>query len=335
MVCMQDMKKESCSQTTFDLLFYEMKQAMMNAHPQDNVTVGSMIQEDLYNVLAAMLRQEEEYECHDYLEFDDTKIDETCRTKMTEWVFQVVDCTRLQRETASVSMSYLDRFMCTSSPTAKKARLDRKEYQLVVLTTLYIATKIFEPFAMDASLVSKLSRGVHSEEEIIALEYEILVALQWKVNGPTPLQFVNYLLELLSTSYQDKALLYEHSHFQTELSIGDYILMPLRRSVIAVAAILNSLENLPKDSLPLNERIRYAEVISMATGLDIFSPVINSVRIRLLDSYSRSSGYPLAQVGILPIIESKQSTTQEKKAVIDKSPGCVMKERAISLELNS
>lgn len=111
--------------------------------------------------------------------------------------------------------------------------------------------------------------------------------------------------------------------------------MSLRRSVIAVAAILNSLENLPKDSLPLNERIRYAEVISMATGLDIFSPVINSVRIRLLDSYLRSSGYPLAQVGILPIIESKQSTTQEKKAVIDKSPGCVMKERAISLELNS
>jgi hypothetical protein len=183
MVCMQDMKKESCSQTTCDLLFYEMKQVMMNAHPQDNATVGSMIQEDLYSVLAAMLRQEEEYECHDYLEFDDTKIDETCRTKMTEWVFQVVDCTRLQRETASVSMSYLDRFMCTSSPTAKKARLDRKEYQLVVLTTLYIATKIFEPFAMDASLVSKLSRGVHSEEEIIALEYEILVALQWKVNG--------------------------------------------------------------------------------------------------------------------------------------------------------
>jgi Cyclin, N-terminal domain len=73
--------------------------------------------------------------------------------------------------------------MCTSSPSALRARLDRKEYQLVALTTLYIATKIFEPFAMDASLVSRLSRGLHSTEEIIALEYEILLALQWKVNG--------------------------------------------------------------------------------------------------------------------------------------------------------
>mmetsp|Transcript_11999 Transcript_11999/g.18403 ORF Transcript_11999/g.18403 Transcript_11999/m.18403 type:complete len:305 (+) Transcript_11999:215-1129(+) len=304
----------------------------MNVYLRDDAA-GSMMEEDLYSVLSAMLRQEEEYQCHGYLEFNDTRIDETCRTKMTEWVFQVVDCTRLQRETASVSIQYLDRFMCTSSPSANRARLDRKEYQLVVLTTLYIATKIFEPFVMDASLVSSLSRGVHSEEEIVALEYEMLVALHWRVNGPTPLQFVNYLLELLPTSCRYKASLYEHSHFQTELSIGDCTLIPIRRSVIAVAAILNSLENLEKDSLPQDERIRYAKVISMATGLDIFSPVINSVRIRLLDSFSRSSGYSLAQVGILPIIESKQSTTNDNAAEVDESPVCVMRERAISLEL--
>ena len=73
----------------------------------------------------------------------------------------------------------------------------------------------------------------------------------------------------------------------------------------------------------------------MATGLDIFSPVINSVRLRLLDSYSRSSGSSLEQVGILPVIESKQSTKNEKKEnIIDDSPICVMKERAISLDFN-
>ena len=154
---------------------------------QDDIAVGPMMQEDLYKVLAAMLEQERAYLCHNYLELNsdcsDIEIDDTCRSKMCEWVYQVVDCTRLQRETAAVSMSYLDRFMCTSSPSALRASLDRKEYQLVALTTLYIATKIFEPFAMDASLVSRLSRGLHSTEEIIALEYEILLALQWKVNG--------------------------------------------------------------------------------------------------------------------------------------------------------
>ncbi len=156
----------------------------MNVYPKDNAAGGSMMQEEeLHSVLSAMLRQEEDYQCQGYLDIDDTQVDEVCRTKMTEWVFQVVDCTRLQRETASVSIQYLDRFMCTLSPSAIRARQDPKEYQLVVLTTFYIATKIFEPFAMEASLVSRLSRGVHSEVEIVALECEILVALQWRLNG--------------------------------------------------------------------------------------------------------------------------------------------------------
>lgn len=182
----------------------ETRSAIMNVYPQDNAAAGSMMQEeDLYSVLSAMLRQEEEYQCDSYLDFDETGIDEDCRTKMAEWVFQVVDCTRLRRETASVSMQYLDRFMCTSSPSAERARLDRKEYQLVVLTAFYIATKIFEPFAMEPSLVSRLSRGVHSEEEIVALEYEILVALQWRLNGKFASQ--QHYMRPLSLSYDQLA----------------------------------------------------------------------------------------------------------------------------------
>ncbi len=74
----------------------------MNVYPQDNVAIGSMMhEEDLYNVIAVMLRREEDYRCHNYLEFDSSEtnidIDETCRTKMCEWIYQVVDCTRLQR----------------------------------------------------------------------------------------------------------------------------------------------------------------------------------------------------------------------------------------------
>lgn len=71
----------------------------------------------------------------------------------------------------------------------------------------------------------------------------------------------------------------------------------------------------------------------MATGVDIFSPVINAVRIRLLESYTQSSGNSLEQVGFLPIVDSKQPATDTKSAGIDSSPGCVMKERAISIEL--
>lgn len=157
----------------------------MTANPQQHNSY--MMQEDIYSLLAAMLQKEGDYLCQNYLATDcsdDTEIDvDACRSKMCQWIYQVVDCTRLQRETAAVAVSYLDRFMCTTSFSAYKARYDRKEYQLCALTSLYIATKIFEPFALDASLVSKLSRGLHTTEEIIALEYEILTALRWRVNG--------------------------------------------------------------------------------------------------------------------------------------------------------
>ena len=66
---------------------------------------------------------------------------------------------------------------------------------------------------MDAALISQLSRGVHTAEEITSLEYEILVALQWKLNGPTPVQFVNYILKLLPESARSaENTLATHSH---------------------------------------------------------------------------------------------------------------------------
>ena len=111
----------------------------MTANPQQHNSY--MMQEDIYSLLAAMLQKEGDYLCQTYLELsaDDTEIDvDACRSKMCQWIYQVVDCTRLQRETAAVAVSYLDRFMCTTSSSAYKARYDRKEYQLVALTSLYL-----------------------------------------------------------------------------------------------------------------------------------------------------------------------------------------------------
>jgi hypothetical protein len=54
--------------------------------------------------------------------------------------------------------------------------------------------------------------------------------------------------------------------------------------------------------------------------------------MHLLDSFSRSSGYSLEQVGFLPIVDSKQPAEKGKAAEIDDSPTCVIKERAISLD---
>mmetsp|Transcript_25899 Transcript_25899/g.55686 ORF Transcript_25899/g.55686 Transcript_25899/m.55686 type:complete len:204 (+) Transcript_25899:518-1129(+) len=200
------------------------------------------------------------------------------------------------------------------------------------MTCLYIAVKINEPFEMDATLMSRLSRGLHSAEEITSLEYDIMIALQWKVNGPTPFQFVNYILELLPESAKSVApTLYEHSHFQTELAIGDYAFVPhLRESTIAVASILNSLGVVEQDTFPFNECIQFVRSISNTFDLDIDSPMVNAVRERLLESFAKSSGYELSQGFV--IIPKQVVPLNDKINAFEESPACVSKEMAISLE---
>ena len=324
-----------------------------------------MDEQDVYDCLSAMLRQDEYYLCHDYLcdqQSDDPKppscgaqhvagergdpIDETCRSKLCEWFFQVVDYVKLQRETVGIALNYLDRFLCSTSQRAQKAKYDRKEYQLAAMTSLYIAVKIFEPLEMDATLVSKLSRGLHSAEEITKLESEMLVALKWRLNGPSPFQFVNYFLELLPASARIvSATLYDFSHFQTELATGDYAFISLRRSVIAIASILNSLEGIPPSDFSFSERIKFIEAISNATGFNIFAPVVNAVRARLLESFAKSSGYELSQVaGLTPItctnfppctesISSDESMRSLQSSKYETSPVCVSREMTVSLNI--
>jgi len=300
--------------------------------PGDEAYIGrAMDEQDIFDCISTMLRQEEQYVCHDYMNDqvapamrnkEGGAIDESCRSKMCEWIFHVIDSTRLHRETASVAMGFLDRFLCSNSQRGTTARYDRKEYQLAAMTCLYIAVKIREPFEMDATLMSRLSRGLHSAEEITSLEYDIMIALQWKVNGPTPCQFVNYILELLPESTKSVApTLYEHSHFQTELATGDYAFVPnLRESTIAVASILNSLGSVEQDTFPFNECIQFVRSISVAFDLDLDSPMVNAVRERLLESFAKSSGYELPQG--FAMIPKKTVPLNEKINVFEKSPDC-------------
>merc|ERR1711981_230230 len=124
-----------------------------------------------------------------------TTIDADCRDMMATWCFQIVDFCKLDREVASIAISFMDRFMM--SPASATARVDRADFQLTSMTCLYTAIKIHAPAALGLDLMSQLSHGVYSEEQIEAKELEILSALRWRVNPPTASAFVRELLCLL------------------------------------------------------------------------------------------------------------------------------------------
>lgn len=210
-----------------------------------------------------------------------------CRTKMAQWCYSVVDFCSFNRETVAVAMSYLDRFLLTTAGLPVLG--DTNAFQLAAMTSLYTAVKIHEPEIMGVDLVSKLSRGQYTPEQIETMEYTILQGLGWRVNTPTALSFVRKFLELLPQGTLEESIAeaaYDLSKFQSELAVGDYNLVPVQASTVAYASIINSLEGLAVDPSTI-ENLAYT--IAGALRLDIVSPEIRDVQNYLYQAISQQS----------------------------------------------
>jgi len=227
--------------------------------PLEDVLFPEMDPSDIADHLAIMRIQEETtYYIRDYLaesigirKLASKPVDADCRVKMCEWCYQVVDFCKFRRETVGIGMSYLDRYLCT--PRGREALCNRKEYQLAAMTALYIAIKLHEPLEMETSLLADLSRGCYQEMEFVAMEQTILQALNWRVNGPTALGFITYFMALVPSSVHPSvtAAIYDYARYQTELAIAEHAFVAVKPSEIALAALLNAMEGMDTNLLPL------------------------------------------------------------------------------------
>jgi hypothetical protein len=193
-------------------------------------------------------------------------VDIDCRSKMATWCYQVIDFWKFNRETASIAMNYLDRYMLTEQGATVWA--DRKQFQLAAMTCLYTTVKIHEPEAMDPKLISTLSRGAYSTTEVEAMEVTILSALQWRMNPPTALAFVRQFLELIPVDVVDQSMretVHDITKFQTELAVTEHNFVTVKASTIAFGSLMNSLESLQLDDKVLGY-IRY--ILCQAIGID-------------------------------------------------------------------
>lgn len=300
----------------------------------------SMSINEIADRLAAMQYQEStSYRCHDYIDRGEHSasssrsrrrqreesqknliIDRDCRSKMCEWCYQVTDFCEFRRETVAMGMNYLDRFLATSSPRAARAMRNKKEFQLVAMTTMYIAIKLFEQQAMDPALLSQISQGCYTEEDVVEMEKEILESLSWRVNGPTTHAFLDHLMALLPPSayghVKTTALsILEFSRFQANIAVSDYDLSLQKPSNVALAAFLNSAEGIEKSLFPARSRFQFFRLVANASGMNPFSPEINIIRTRLLHLFSENSGYNLPQIANLtPVMKAEQFVTEEKNS---------------------
>ena len=225
-----------------------------------------------FSTLEAMCRQESTtYKCEDYLHrrmqppssFIDnifhpnknsnlTKDDiETCmnnRSKMSQWCMTLMDACQLDRETVSIAMSNLDRFLATEH--GAECMEDSTTFQLACMTALYSAIKVHEEKAISPETLSHISRGFYSKHDMEAMEWTMLQALQWRVNAPTPLAFCREFLNLIPDhvlNQHTKAHVLSLTKLQTELAVADYRFVTLKPSSIGFAALTNAMDVLGVD----------------------------------------------------------------------------------------
>ena len=268
--------------------------------------------------------ESESYRTRDYLadlddimsDGDDSRgpIDESCRRKMCMWSSQVVDFFKFgSRESVHMASAYLDRFLSSSDEAAQRALMNRKEYQLFSMTALYLAIKIQETIEVDLSIMEKLSRGDYTAKDFRRAEVQLIRALRWRLNDPTPAEFVRRFVSLLPADVDsppssnslssptsseekhehvmsDEYMIMDFARFQTEISVTDYSFVVTKPSLIATASVLNAVDTIENLSLTNQQKQDFVLAIQDASEINIHSPEVRGVREKLKIRFNKSRG---------------------------------------------
>lgn len=186
----------------------------------------------------------------------------------------VIDHFDFPRDIVSSCMNLLDRYLVlhlssqesssssSSCHTTAAVGIPKDAFQLLAMTCLYVAVKLDQPRMLSLQTMAHLSRGTFCKGQMQSMEMEILSRLRWQVHAPTPYTFLSHFMQVLtitptttsSSSVGAQATtttilspcsvqIYEMARYLVELSVLDYYFVGKRSSSIAVAALLNALED--------------------------------------------------------------------------------------------
>jgi hypothetical protein len=163
--------------------------------------------------------------------------------------------------------------MATSSPRAKAALTTRHEYQLATVACTVIAIKNRGGIKhLGSDFVSDIvCHGLYTSDELDGMEMEVLQALSWRLNGPSPHELIDALVGLLPTSSSDDAedesssiLLSKYSKMQVDAAVLEYDLALQSSQALAYSAILTSL----RTSSDLTDHFCPMDLINWVSKID-------------------------------------------------------------------
>jgi len=308
----------------------------------------SIFDDEMVDRINVMLYQEmsDAYQCKDYLlrrrsenetstncgMSDDSdegtppplinEIDTLCREKMCEWAYRVIDHFHASREIVAIAFSCLDRFV-------DRCSCDRAAFKLAAMTSIYMATKVFNSREISMTSLAELSRGEFDLAHIAEMEKIMLTTLKWRVHPPTVQCFINYLHSLVPIHKGPiTRAIHKRASFFAELSLFDYSFVTQPRSLIAIAALMNAMEGMEGTVSALDQH-RFYEILSRTLQVHPGTKdIIDSIRNRLWYVYSHSAQF-FDDEAVTPQPRTPKEAKTPSKQIrshrneIDQSPVCV------------
>lgn len=266
--------------------------------PSNELTIDN---ESTILTLQAMLKQEETgYTVEDYFQRLPLEtsyglpVDACARRQIGDWCIKIMDACSYSRDTAAVAMSCLDRFLATSD--GYQVVIDRSLYQLAALTAVYMSIKIHCPKALSPDLVAMLSQGSYARLDIEAMERRMLLALRWRVNPPTVMDFLRMYLALIPPESLDahaREVVAELAGYQADLSILEFQFATVKASHVAFASLLNAVQSIYNDELGFCESV--AEIVTLTTDIDYGS--LSGLRALLYEAITDQTGMEVITTG--------------------------------------
>lgn len=231
--------------------------------------------------LVAQLRFMREQEATHYRASDDlptlrswSTVTPSDRGTMLAWSYDIVDACSVSREAAVIGAQYFDRFLSSPSPRSQAALVSRREFQLAFVACLTIALKCRAGMQVDADFVSDaVCQGLYGVDEVVAMEVDVLGALGWRLNGPSPHDFIGGLLELLPSSSSSSNLkevkeqLGAAARVRCEAAALDYEVALRTPSETAYAALLTASKDVSMAAFGPLDRLAWMRDVAQATGL--------------------------------------------------------------------
>ena len=135
---------------------------------------------------------------------------------------------KLKEESVYLAMNIMDRYV-------SKVKITNNEYQLIAITSYFIATKYEDIYPPNLNTLLRLCKNGYSNDEVLETEYKILKELKFDILYNSSYKFLKFLFTV--SNYQDLKIFYL-AQFLLELGIESIEFLSHSPCSRAVSALL-------------------------------------------------------------------------------------------------